>query len=88
MNKTNRDNLESRFDDGEDVLDYFDAGAPLTVHRLREISGVLNLSALAREAGINPHTLQAKIRRGSPLTGQETSALLAALRRHHLATVA
>lgn len=28
-NKTNRQNLEGRFDAGEDVLDYFDAGGVL-----------------------------------------------------------
>lgn len=88
MNKTNRNNLEDRFDAGEDVLDYFETGAVLSIHRLKEISAVLNLSALAREAGINLHTLQAKIRRESPLSAAETAALAAALKRFHLATVA
>lgn len=88
MKKTTRDNLEDRFDAGEDVLDYFQTGAVLNIHRLKEISAVLNLSALAREAGINLHTLQAKIRRETPLSGAETSALIAALKRFHLATVA
>lgn len=88
MNKTNRQNLEDRFDAGDDVLDYFETGAVLNIHRLKEISAVLNLSALAREAGINLHTLQAKIRRETPLSGTETAALVAALKRFHLATVA
>lgn len=88
MNETNRDNLEDRFDAGDDVLDYFETGAVLNIHRLKEISAVLNLSALAREAGINLHTLQAKIRRETPLTATETAALVAALKRFHLATVA
>jgi hypothetical protein len=88
MNKTNRETLEKRFEEGEDVLDYFETGTVLTIHRLREISAVLNLSALAREADINLHTLQAKIRRETPLTAQETANLVAALKRHHLATVA
>jgi hypothetical protein len=88
MNKTNRDTLEKRFDEGEDVLDYFETGTVLNIHRLREISAVLNLSALAREADINLHTLQAKIRRQTPLTALETSNIVAALKRHHLATVA
>ena len=87
MNKTNRDNLEDRFDAGDDVLDYFETGAVLNIHRLKEISAVLNLSALAREAGINLHNLQAKIRRETALTAAETAALVAALRRFHLATV-
>jgi len=88
MKKTNRDNLEDRFDAGDEVLDYFETSVVLNIHRLKEISTLLNLSALAREAGINPHTLQAKIRRQSPLTGAETAALVAALKRFRLATVA
>ena len=88
MNKTNRQNLEDRFDAGDEVLDYFETGAVLTIHRLKEISAILNLSSLAREAGINLHTLQAKIRRETPLSGTETAALVAALKRFHLATVA
>jgi hypothetical protein len=88
MNKTNRQNLENRFDSGDDVLDYFETGAVLNIYRLKEISAVLNLSALAREAGVNLHTLQAKIRRETPLSGAETAALVAALKRFHLATVA
>lgn len=87
MNKTNRQNLEERFDAGDDVLDYFETGAVLTIHRLKEISAVLNLSALAREAGINLHTLQAKIRRETPLSGAESAALVAALKLFHLTTV-
>ena len=49
---------------------------------------MLKLSALAREAGINPHTLQAKIRRETPLTATETAALVAALKRFRLANFA
>lgn len=88
MNKTNRNNLEDRFDAGDDVLDYFETGVVLDIHRLTEISALLKLSALAREAGINPHTLQAKIRRLTPLTANETAALVAALKRFRLATLA
>lgn len=88
MNKTNRENLEARFTEGEDVLDYFETDAVLTIRRLKEISAILNLSALARESGLNLNTLQAKIRRESPLTGAETAALVTALKRFHLATVA
>jgi hypothetical protein len=60
----------------------------LNIHRLKEISAVLNLSALARDSGGQPTTLQAKIRRETPLSGAETSALVAALKRFHIATVA
>lgn len=88
MNQTNRKNLEDRFNAGDDVLDYFETGVVLDIHRLKEISAVLKLSALAREAGINNHTLQAKIRRETPLTATETAALVAALKRFRLATLA
>lgn len=47
------------FDDGEEVLDYFETGTVLTIHRLAQLSTILNLSALAREAGFNVQTLQA-----------------------------
>jgi hypothetical protein len=88
MSKTNHDNLEERFGDGESVLDYFDTDYVFTIHRLAELSNILNLSALAREAGINVQTLQAKIRRKTPLSGDETRRIAAALRKHHLACVA
>jgi hypothetical protein len=88
MNKTNQDNFEERFEAGEEVLDYFETGTVLTIHRLAELSAILNLSALAREAGINIQTLQAKIRRKTPLSGEETRNIVKVLKRHHLATVA
>ena len=87
MSKTNQHNLEARFDDGEDILDYFEIDAVLTTNRLIELSRILNLSALAREANINVQTLQAKIRRKTPLSGEETRRIADALKRHHLATV-
>ena len=88
MSKTNQDNFEERFENGEEVLDYFETGTVLTIHRLAELSAILNLSALAREAGINIQTLQAKIRRKTPLSGEETRNIVKVLKRHHLATVA
>lgn len=88
MSKTNKDNLEKRFEADENVLDYFETGVILNINRLADLSSILNLSALAREAGINVQTLQAKIRRKTPLTGDEISRLVAALKKHHLATVA
>lgn len=87
MNATNQNNLEERFDAGEDVLDYFDTSVVLNIQRLAELSEILNLSAMAREAGINVQTLQAKIRRKTPLSGSETRALVAVLKRYHLATL-
>ena len=88
MTETNRDNLEEHFDSGEPVLDYFESGVILTISRLAELAPILNLSALAREAGINVQTLQAKIRRKTPLSGSETARLVQALKKHHLMTVA
>ena len=88
MSKTNQDNLEERFDAGEDVLDYFETGTVLTIQRLAELAGILNLSALAREAGINVQTLQAKIRRQTPLSGAESRSIVEVLKRHHLTTMA
>ena len=88
MTETNKDNLEERFDSGETVMDYFETGVVLTINRLAELAPILNLSALAREAGINVQTLQAKIRRRTPLSGSETTRIVRALKKHHLMTVA
>ena len=88
MSETNRENIEERFDNGESVLDYFDTDAVLTIDRLATLSSILNLSAVAREARINVQTLQAKIRRRTPLTGEETRRIVEVLRKHHLETVA
>ena len=88
MTKTNKDNLEERFDSGEDVLDYFEDQVVLSIKRLGQLAPILNLSALAREADINVQTLQAKIRRQTPLSGEETKRLVNVLKRHHLVTVA
>jgi len=88
MSKTNQQNFEDRFESGEEVLDYFETGTVLTIHRLAELSSILNLSALARESGLKVQTLQAKIRRQTPLSGEETRRIVTVLKRHHLATVA
>ena len=87
MSATNSENLERRFDAGESVLDYFETDVTLTIDRLADLARILNVSALSREAGINNQTLQAKIRRRTPLTGNETRRIVSALKRHHLATV-
>jgi predicted RNase H-like HicB family nuclease len=39
---------------------------------------VLNVSKLARRAGMNPHTLASKLRRRSPFTPEESKAILRA----------
>ncbi len=87
MNHTNRENLEQRFDDGENVLDYFETNIVLSIDRLADLATLLNLSALARETNLNVQTLQTKIRRRTPLTGDETRSIIEALKRHHLTTV-
>ncbi|MDD9986046.1 MAG: hypothetical protein OXQ31_07240 [Spirochaetaceae bacterium] len=87
MNATNSENLEQRFDADESVLDYFETDVVLTVERLADLARILNLSALSREAGINVQTLQAKIRRRTPLTGSETRQIVRVLKRHHLVTI-
>ena len=88
MSETSRQNLEDRFEANESVLDYFDTDATLTVHRLADLASILNLSAVAREAGRNVQTLQARIRRRTPLTGEETRRIVEVLKRHRLETVA
>ena len=88
MSETNRENLEERFEAADSVLDYFETDVILTVDRLAELAAILNLSAVAREAGIKVQTLQAKIRRRTPLTGDETRRIVNVLKRHHLETVA
>lgn len=87
MNDTNKENLQDRFEAGESVLDYFETDVVLTIRRLADIAPILNLSAVAREAGINVQTLQAKIRRGTALTGEETRGIVAVLKKHHLEPV-
>lgn len=87
MSRTDRQNLEQRFNAGEEVLDYFETDVVLSIERLADLSSILNLSAVARESDIKVQTLQAKIRRRTPLTGEEAARIVAALKRHHLATV-
>lgn len=85
MSETNAENLEERFDAGKDVLDYFDTDTIITTRKLTELSQILNLSAISREAGINVQTLQAKIRRNTALTGEETKRIVAVLKKYRLA---
>lgn len=87
MSETNSENLEERFEDGKDVLDYFDTDVVLTIDRLADLSTLLNVSALSREADINVQTVQAKIRRRTPLSAEEARRIIHALKRHHLATI-
>ncbi len=70
------------------MLDHFETGIVLNTARLADLAPILNFSALAREAGVNAQTLQSKIRRRTPLSGEETKRLLSVLKKHRLATVA
>ena len=88
MSETNRDNLEERFESGATVLDYFETDVILPVNRLADLSSILNLSAVAEEAGIDLQTLQNKIKHLTPLTGDETRRIVRVLKHHHLETVA
>ena len=83
MNETNADNLVARFDAHEEVLSYFESEVVLTIRRLAELAPILNLSALAREADINVQTLQAKIRRETPLSQSETESLVRVLKKFY-----
>lgn len=46
------------------------------LHRLREVSGLLNISELAREAGISKHTLRTKLQRGTVFSPEESARLV------------
>ncbi len=88
MSETNKDNLEDRFDAGERVIGFFDTDIVLTVDRPADLATILNLSAIARESGMNVQTLQRKVRRRTPLSGDETRKIIETLKRHRLMTVA
>ncbi|HIG27117.1 MAG TPA: hypothetical protein EYQ50_04735 [Verrucomicrobiales bacterium] len=85
--KTNSANLEHKFDNGDDVLDFFETEVILNIERLSQLSEIINISALARKAGLKVQTLQGKIRRKTPLSGSEIKALIAALKQYNLTTV-
>lgn len=46
---------------------------------IQRLAPFLNVSKLARSAGLNNHTLASKLRRNSPFTAGETKAILKAL---------
>lgn len=51
----------------------------LAAEELSRLRPILNMSKLARRAGVNQHTLASKLRRGSKLTEQESKAVRRAL---------
>ena len=52
----------------------------MTIAQLQQMRPVLNVTELARRAGMNEHTLMGKVRRGSELSVVESEALEKALR--------
>lgn len=48
---------------------------PIDVHTLQRLRRILNLSALAEEAGVNKHTLLAKVAKGRALTTDESERI-------------
>lgn len=48
---------------------------PLDIHTLQRLRRILNLSALAEEAGVNKHTLLAKVAKGRALTTDESERI-------------
>jgi predicted RNase H-like HicB family nuclease len=53
--------------------------------RIAELAPILNMSAIAREAGISVQTIASKIKRGTPLTEVESGAVSQVLAAHGLA---
>ncbi|PEN14827.1 hypothetical protein CRI94_00585 [Longibacter salinarum] len=47
----------------------------LDIQSLQLLSKLLNVSYLCREAGLNPRTIQSKLRRGTELTVKESRAM-------------
>ena len=74
--------LDRKFDSSaEDVLEHFDLSAErVTTEQLRELSPLLNMTELARRAGIRKTTLASKIQRGTPLNDDESLVLRRVLR--------
>lgn len=54
------------------------------LHRLREVSQLLNISELAREAGISKSTLRSKLQRGTRFSPEEGARITHTLESHGL----
>lgn len=52
----------------------------LAAEELAGVRSIVSVAKLAREAGINPHTLAAKLRRGTAFSPEEARGILGALR--------
>ena len=67
------------------VLESLEAGGfplpepDLALDELRRFAPVINISALARRAGVNKHTLASKLRRGTRFTDDEATKIRRAL---------
>lgn len=56
----------------------------LTIKRLRELQGIVKVSAVAREAGLNAKYMQVKLYRDTELSDTESSKMLMVLKRYGL----
>jgi predicted RNase H-like HicB family nuclease len=71
-------NIREAFEGIIEAMDAHGHEAPapdMTRQRLGSVSRFLNLSALARESGLNKHTLRSKLRNGTRFTAAEAAAL-------------
>lgn len=56
----------------------------LTIKRLRELQGIIKVSAVAKEAGLNAKYIQVKLHRDSELSEQEGRKMIAVIERYGL----
>ena len=59
----------------------------LTIQKLIELQHILKIMPLAEQAGISPHAIAAKMRRGTQLNVDEASALEVALKPWMTSTI-
>lgn len=56
----------------------------ITIQKLIELQHILKIMPLAEQAGLSPHAVAAKMRRGTQLNVDEAQALEEALKRNGL----
>ena len=54
----------------------------LAAEEIHRMASLLNVSKLARLAGVNPHTLASKLRRGTSFTAEESRRILEVVHGH------
>lgn len=55
-----------------------------TLERLASLTGILNMTDVARQANLSPQTLASKLKRGTPLSEKERGAVGEVLASHGL----